>query len=85
MRVFSLFELFLVVFGCYAIIKYEGGMRFLVPILCLVTVFLFERLRKNPEEDEKNKKRLLKHDQRQYKQYSIEEERSLSQSEGWSG
>jgi hypothetical protein len=45
MRLFSLFELFLVVFSLYAIFKFEGGMRTLVPILCLLTVFLFEMLR----------------------------------------
>ncbi len=44
MGIFSLFELFLVLFTFYAILKYEGGMRIIVPILCLAAVFLFERL-----------------------------------------
>jgi len=44
MGLFTLFELFLVIFSLYAILKYEGGMRILVPVMCLVAVFLFERL-----------------------------------------
>ena len=44
MGVYSLFELFLVVFTYHAISNFEGNMRALVPIICLVTVFLFERL-----------------------------------------
>jgi len=61
MGVFSLFELFLVLFTFYAILKYEGGMRILVPILCLVAVFLFERLQGRLKEDEEAKKRLLRY------------------------
>jgi len=60
MRVFSLFELFLAVFTIYAIFKFDGGMRVLVPTLCLVAMFLFERLRKKSTEDGENKKKLLK-------------------------
>lgn len=45
MKVFSLFELFLAVFTFYSLLKFEGGMRTLVPILCLVLIFLFETLR----------------------------------------
>jgi len=44
MGLFSLFELFLVLFTIYALFKYEGGTRILVPLLCLVAVYLFERL-----------------------------------------
>ena len=83
MRVFSLFELFLAVFTIYAIFKFDGGMRVLVPTLCLVAMFLFERLRKKSTEDGENKKKLLKHDHKQYKQYNIEKEKSLSQPESW--
>jgi len=61
MGIFSLFELFLVVFTFYAIIKYDGVMRVLVPIMCLVAVFLFERLQGRMKEDEEAKKRLLKY------------------------
>jgi hypothetical protein len=46
MRVFPLFELFLAVFTIYAIFKFDGGMRVLIPTLCLVAIFPFERLRK---------------------------------------
>ena len=59
MGIFSLFELFLIIFTFYAIIKYEGGMRILVPILCLIAVFLFERLQGRLKDDEEAKKRLL--------------------------
>ena len=41
MQNFSLFELFLVIFSIYAILAYGGST---VPILCLLTVFLFEKL-----------------------------------------
>ena len=61
MGIFSLFELFLVLFTFYAIIKYDGVMRAVVPILCLVAVFLFERLQGRMKEDEEAKKRLLKY------------------------
>ncbi len=59
MGIFALFVLFLIMFTFYAILKYEGGMRILVPILCLIAVFLFERLQGRLKEDEEAKKRLL--------------------------
>ena len=61
MRIFSLFELFLVLFTFYAIFKYEGDTRILVPILCLVAVFLFERLQGRLKVDEEARIRLLKY------------------------
>ncbi|MCK5010795.1 MAG: hypothetical protein KAS98_09945 [Deltaproteobacteria bacterium] len=61
MGIFSLFELFLVLFTFYAIIKFDGVVRILVPIMCLVVVFLFERLQGRMKEDEEAKKRLLKY------------------------
>ena len=67
MGVFSLFELFLVLFTFYAILEYEGGMRILVPILCLVAVFLFERLQGRLKDDEEAKKRLLKYKLEDYR------------------
>ena len=44
MRLFLLFELFLCVFCLYALFTFQGDMRITVPIICLVTVFLFEML-----------------------------------------
>ena len=66
MGVFSLFELFLVLFTTYSIFKYEGEMRILVPILCLVAVFLFEKLQGRLKEDEEARKRLLRYKQEDY-------------------
>ena len=59
MGIFSLFELFLVLFTFYAIVKYDGVMSVIVPVLCLVVVFLFERLQGRMKEEEEAKKRLL--------------------------
>ena len=61
MRFLSLFELFLVLFTSYAIFNYEGDIRILVPILCLVAIFLFERLQGRLKVDEEARKRLLKY------------------------
>ena len=85
MRVFPLFELFLAVFTMYALFKFDGGMRVIVPTLCLVTIFLFERLRKKPTEVREHNKRVRKPNHIQYKQFNIEEEKSLSQPESWNG
>ena len=65
MRIFALFELLLVVFAFYGIIKYEGTLRALIPILCLLTVFLVERLQGRLHETEEAKNRL--------RMYQIEE------------
>jgi len=72
MGLFSLFELFLVVFTLYAILKYEGGMRILVPIMCLVAVFLFERLQARLKENEEARKRLLKYKLEDYGKKSVQ-------------
>ncbi len=62
MRVFSLFQLLLVVFAFYATVKFdEDGMRITVIFLCLVAVFLFERLQKRIAEDEEVRERLLRY------------------------
>lgn len=71
MGIFSLFELFLVIFTFYAIFKYESGMRILVPIMCLVAVFLFERLQGRLREDEEARKRLLRYEQEDYKKVAM--------------
>ena len=72
MGLFTLFELFLVVFSLYAILKYEGGMRILVPVMCLVAVFLFERLQARLKEDEEARKRLLKYRLDDYRKKSVQ-------------
>ncbi len=67
MRIFVLFELLLVVFAFYGIIKYEGALRALIPMLCLLTVFLVERLQGRMGETEEAKNRLRK--------YQVEEDK----------
>ena len=74
MGIFSLFELFLVLFTFYAIIKFDGVVRILVPIMCLVAVFLFERLKGRMKEDEEAKKRLLKYKLDDHRKESIQME-----------
>jgi len=74
MGIFSLFELFLVLFTFYAIIKFDGVVRILVPIMCLVAVFLFERLQGRMKEDEEAKKRLLKYKLDDHRKESIQME-----------
>ena len=51
MGAYSLFELFLVIFTYHALVAYEGSMRVLVPLLCLMTVLLFERLQLKLKEE----------------------------------
>ena len=67
MRASTLFELFLAVFTFYAIFNYEGALRVVVPVLCLITVFLCERLRKSKDETEEAEKRLKKYQREDYK------------------
>ena len=61
MRIFALFELLLVVFAFYGIIKYEGALRALIPILCLSIVFLLQRLQGRMDETEEAKNRLRRY------------------------
>jgi hypothetical protein len=70
---FSLFELFLVAFAFYAVVKFEGGGRIVVPTLCLVTVFLFERLQGRLKEDEEVRKRLLRYKLEDHKKKAMKE------------
>ncbi len=70
MRAFIFFELFLVLFAFYAISEYEGGMQAVVPFLCLVIVFLFERVRR--------RRRFFRYSTRLKAQYFLQEEVS-----GW--
>jgi len=62
MRTISLFELLLALFACYTLLTYNVGVGVLVPLLCLFTIFLFERLRRRIKEDEEAKMRLLKYE-----------------------
>ena len=61
MGLFTVFELFLVVLTFYSILRFEGGTRIVVPILCLVVVFLLERLQRRLQEEEEAKRRLLRY------------------------
>lgn len=58
MKVYTLFELFLTAFAFYAILECEGDMRFIMPSLCLLTSFLFGRLRTGLKEKEGRQQRL---------------------------
>jgi len=71
MGIFSLSELFLVIFTFYAILQYEGGTRILVPILCLIAVFLLERLQGRLKEDKEARKRLLRYKMEDYRERSV--------------
>jgi hypothetical protein len=46
MRIYSLFELFLVIFACYAALEWKDPLNILIPSLCLIVDLLFERLKK---------------------------------------
>ena len=65
MKAFILFELFLVLFALYAIAHYEGGMQAVVPFLCLVIAFLFERVRR--------RRRFYRYSTKLKAQYSLKE------------
>ena len=73
MRIFSLFELLLVVFAFYGIIKYEGALRALIPMLCLFAVFLVERLQGRMDETEEAKNRLQRYQMEEYKKEEVTE------------
>ena len=61
MHIISLFELLLVVFAFYAAVEFEGTVRIAVALLCLLAVFLVERLDKRIQEDEEVRERLLRY------------------------
>ena len=58
MKVYTLFELLLITFAFYAILEFEGDMRIIIPSLCLLTSFLFGRLRTGLKEKEGREQRL---------------------------
>jgi len=58
MKIYFLFEVFLTVFAFYAVLEFEGEMRFIIPSLSLLTSLLFGRLRKGLKEKEGREQRL---------------------------
>jgi len=77
MRVLSLFELLLALFGFYALFTYEAGKGMMVPVLCLCTMYLFEKLRQRIKEDEEARKRLLRYEEEDSKKDGFDEVISL--------
>ena len=73
MYIIALFELLLVIFAFYAAVEFEGTMRVVVVLMCLLAVFLVERLDKRIQEDKEVRERLL--------QYKIEGRKKKVQSE----
>ena len=73
MKTISLFELLLALFAFYTLVEYDMGIGILVPILCLFTIFLFERLRQRIKEDEAAKMRLLKYEKEAKKKDPFDE------------
>ena len=73
MYIIALFELLLVIFAFYAAVAFEGTMRVVVVLLCLLAVFLVERLDKRIEEDAEVRERMLR--------YKIEGRKKKVQSE----
>jgi hypothetical protein len=63
MRLFILFELFLVLFTFYVIYKFEGEIKIVVLLMCLATAFIFEKLRK--------KRRFIRYNTRLKAQYFL--------------
>ncbi len=77
MRIITFFELFLAVFAFYTLCSYEVGRGMIIPILCLSTIFLFERLRQRIKEDEEAKKKLLQYEMEEAKKDDFDEVISL--------
>ena len=73
MKTISLFELLLALFAFYTLFKYDVGIGILVPILCLFTIFLFERLRQRIKEDEAAKMKLLQYEKEAARKDSFDE------------
>ena len=61
MKTITLFEIFLAIFALYTICNYKTGTDILITCLCLLTIFLFEKLRQRIKEDEDARKRLLRY------------------------
>lgn len=61
MKIFTFFQIFLALFALYAFFTYKTGTDVIIPVLCLFTIFLFEKLRQRIKEDTDAKERLLKY------------------------
>lgn len=61
MKIFTFFQLFLALFALYALFTHKTGADLIIPVLCLFTIFLFEKLRQRIKEDTDAKERLLKY------------------------
>jgi len=73
MKTISLFELLLALFAFYTLVTYDMGIGILVPILCLFTIFIFERLRQRIKEEEAAKMRLLQYEKEAAKKDDFDE------------
>ena len=58
MKIYFLFELFLIAFALYVILEFEGNMRIVISSLCSLTSYLFGRLRTGLKEKEGREQRL---------------------------
>ena len=65
MRTFVLLELLFVLFACYAISQFEGGIKLIVPLLCLAIAFKMERIRR--------RRRFYRYSTKLKAQYSLKE------------
>jgi len=73
MKTITLFELFLAFFVLYALFTYKTGTDVIIPLLCLFTIFLFEKLRQRIKEDADAKERLLKYQLEEAKKDDFDE------------
>jgi len=73
MKTITLFELFLALFVLYALFTYKTGTDVIIPLLCLFTIFLFEKLRQRIKEDADAKERLLKYQLEEAKKDDFDE------------
>jgi len=82
MYIIALFELLLVIFAFYAAVEFEGTMRVVVVLMCLLAVFLVERLDKRIQEDNEVRERLLRYKiGGRKKKVQLEEEKQRIQNE----
>ena len=65
MRTFVFLELLFVLFACYAILQFEGGIKLIVSVPCLAIAFKMERIRR--------RRRFYRYSTRLKAQYSLKE------------